>query len=137
MGNFHETSDIGALHVVDVAIFLLAVLDALGVDVVHDSVELLIHFLFAPLQVHGVLAHFEARSGHAAGVDSLAGGIHDFALDESVDRFRCAAHVGNFGYAPYLVGKQMCGVFTVDFVLGSAGRAMSQGTVQSLVQSAT
>ncbi len=44
VGNFHEAGDIGALHVVDIAVRFGAVLDALLVDFTHDSVEFLVNF---------------------------------------------------------------------------------------------
>ena len=62
-------------------------------DIGHDYVELLIHFFGRPLEVHGVLAHFETRGGYAACVDSLARSVHCAAFDESVDSFGSTAHV--------------------------------------------
>lgn len=49
VGNLHEAGDVGALHVVDVAIGLGAELDAVFVDVGHDGVQTVVHFLGAPL----------------------------------------------------------------------------------------
>lgn len=60
VGDFHEAGDVGALHVVDIAVGLCAELDTLLVDVAHDDMEFLVDFVGAPLQVHGVLAHLEA-----------------------------------------------------------------------------
>ena len=45
--HLHETGDVGAFHIVDVAIGL-AVLQSLGVNVAHDLVELSIHFFGGP-----------------------------------------------------------------------------------------
>ena len=52
VGNLQEAGDVGALHIVDVAVLLLAVLHALLVDRVHDVVELLINFCLAPAQTY-------------------------------------------------------------------------------------
>ena len=50
LGNLEESSHVGTLYVVDVAIGLCAVLHAVGVDVVHDVVQFGIYFLAAPAQ---------------------------------------------------------------------------------------
>ena len=59
VGNFHEAGDVGAFHIVDITVGFLAVFHTLGVDVLHDLVELFVDFLGSPLEVHGVLAHFK------------------------------------------------------------------------------
>ena len=43
------------------------------VQVGHDALQLLVHFLEAPEEAHGVLAHLQRGDGHAAGVGSLGG----------------------------------------------------------------
>lgn len=59
IGYFHEACDVCSLHVVDVAVGFSAVFNALGVDILHDRVETRVYFLFTPLEVFCVLAHFE------------------------------------------------------------------------------
>jgi len=41
----HEAGDVGALHVVDVAVSLLAIFHAVLVDIVHDGVQTVVNFL--------------------------------------------------------------------------------------------
>ena len=59
-GHFHESGYVGSLHVVDVATGFGAVFYALGMDVLHDAVEVLVHFFLAPGEVDGVLCHFKS-----------------------------------------------------------------------------
>lgn len=59
VGNFHEAGDVCALHVVDISVGLCAVFHALSVDILHDFMEAAVNFFGAPLEVFGVLAHFE------------------------------------------------------------------------------
>ena len=122
VGHLHEAGDVGALHVVDVAVGLASELDALLVDVAHDGVELLVHFLGAPLQVHGVLAHFQARGGYAACVHGLAGSVDDACCQEGVDGFGGAAHVADFGHEAHAVLDELTGVVAVHLVLRGAGQ---------------
>ena len=65
-----EASDVGTLHVVDVTVSLCTVLYAVLVDVGHDHMEHLVHFLCAPLEVFGVLSHFKTGNSHTTGVYS-------------------------------------------------------------------
>ena len=46
-------------------------------DALHDALQLGIHFLKAPAQTLGVLAHLQAGGGHAAGVGGLCGSVQD------------------------------------------------------------
>lgn len=59
VGYLHEAGDVGSLHVVDKAVGLGAVLYTLCVDVAHDFVETVVDLLGTPLEMLGVLAHFE------------------------------------------------------------------------------
>ncbi len=91
--DLHEAGDVGALHVVDVAVGLFAVLHASLVDGRHDEVELCVNLFTGPAEVSGVLSHFETGSGNTTGVHSLARSEEDACRLECVDGFRCAAHV--------------------------------------------
>ena len=123
MSHFHEAGDVSAFHVVDEAVGFAAVFETLSVDRSHDSVEFFVYFGFAPLEVHSVLAHFEAGSGYAACVHSLTGSVSGARVDEGVDCFGGAAHVRHFSHHFYAVGHQCFGVVAVEFVLGSAGKS--------------
>ena len=48
VGHFHEAGNVGALHVVDVAIRLCSVFYALVMDIVHNAMELFVDFGFRP-----------------------------------------------------------------------------------------
>ena len=48
LSDFHEACDVGALHVVDVTVLLLAELHASVVDACHDEVEFLVHLFARP-----------------------------------------------------------------------------------------
>src|SRR5690606_8346448 len=80
VGNLDEAGDVGALDVVDAAVFL-AVGDAGVVDGLHDAVQLGIHLAGGPVQAHGVLAHFQTATGDAAGVGGLARCGEDAGFD--------------------------------------------------------
>ena len=54
-------------------------------DVDHDGLQLAVHFLEAPAQALGVLAHFQSGGGHAAGVGSLAGAEQQAAAASSIE----------------------------------------------------
>ena len=120
LSNFHEAGDVSALHVVDVSIGLFAVLDALLVNVAHDFMKFLIHVFGAPLDMAGVLAHFQTGSGHTTGIDSLAGCVGDACGDECVDSLGGATHIGNLGNELYLIVDKLLGIVTVEFVLCGA-----------------
>ena len=123
LATFMKPAMLAQLHVVDVAVGLCAVFDTLFVDVTHDCVEFVVDFFGAPLQVHGVLAHFKSRGCYAAGVDSLAGSIDDAARDEGVDSLGCAAHVRDFADIFDTVVDELMSVFAVEFVLCGAGKS--------------
>ncbi len=119
--HLHEAGDVSALHVVQVAVGLLAVAHALLVDGGHDLVELRVDLFGGPLEVFGVLRHFEAGACHAASVDSLAGGVDGLCFDEVVDSLGGAAHVGYFRHEFHAVVNQHLRIVAVKLVLGSAG----------------
>ena len=104
IGHFHETCDIGSLDIVDVSVGLFAILDTLFMDVVHNLMELLVHFCFAPAQSHRVLCHLQARCCHTARIDRLAWSEELSGSDKLLSSFGCASHVGHFGYADRFVG---------------------------------
>ncbi len=92
-------------------------------DVEHHLVQLLVHLGCAPLQVLGILAHFQAGYAHTAGVHSLAGCVRQLVRDEVVDSLGGAAHVGNFGHHHHLVVDYHLGVGLAHLVLCGAGQA--------------
>ncbi|MNT59192.1 hypothetical protein D3C72_1966790 [compost metagenome] len=92
------------------------------VDVLHDAVQALVHLAGGPVQAHGVLAHFQAAGGHAAGVGGLARGEEDARLDEDIHSLQGGRHVGAFGHADAAIGQQRPGVFGIQLVLGRAGQ---------------
>ena len=54
VGHLHETGDIGALHVVEIAVGLHAILLALRVNLSHDLMEFGVDFCSGPLQMLGI-----------------------------------------------------------------------------------
>ena len=50
LGHLQEAGYIGTLHIVDVAIGLRAIFHTLGVNLVHDAMQLGVDLLAAPLQ---------------------------------------------------------------------------------------
>src|SRR5574343_827405 len=75
VGNLDEAGDVGAIDVTDLAV-CVATMDHAGfMDVAHDLVEAGIDLLPRPGKAHGVLAHFQARRGNAAGIAGLAWGV--------------------------------------------------------------
>ncbi len=50
LGHFEESGDVGALDVIDVAICLGAIFHAVLMDVVHDTVEIVVNLLTGPVQ---------------------------------------------------------------------------------------
>ena len=117
MGYLHEACDVGALHVVDVAVGLCAVFHTLLVDVVHDVVEFFVDFFGAPLQVHCILAHFESGGSDTSGIYCLAGGIDGVGLDEVVDGLGGTAHVADLGHHFHAVVDKHACVVAVELVL--------------------
>ena len=110
-----------SLDVVDSPL-LLAMVHAGLVDVLHDAVQALVHFAGAPVQTHGVLAHFQAAGGHATGVGGLARRVADASLDEQIHRFQGRGHIGPLGHADAAVFQQRAGVLAVQLVLRRAGQ---------------
>ena len=55
VGNLHEAGHVCAAHEVDGAVRLAAIAHALVVNVRHNLVETVVHFLGRPRDVHGVL----------------------------------------------------------------------------------
>ena len=58
-----------------------------------------IDFGCSPGNMHGVLSHFQTRSGDTAGIDGLTRSKELFVFDEQIDSFGRTSHVGHFGYA--------------------------------------
>ena len=59
LGNLHEAGYISALDIVNIAVGLLAVLHAVLVDILHDSVQAVVNLFRGPAEALRVLAHFE------------------------------------------------------------------------------
>ena len=91
-------------------------------DALHDALQLGIHFLKAPAQTLGVLAHLQAGGGHAAGVGSLGGSVQDAVGQVDLDGLRGAGHVGALAHDGAAALHQSLGRLLVDLVLGSAGQ---------------
>ena len=87
-GHLHEAGHVGTAHVVDSAVFALAILHTLGMDVFHDAVETLVDLLSAPREVLRILRHFQTRNRHTAGIGSLAWSIENACFEEGIDSFR-------------------------------------------------
>lgn len=109
-GHLHEAGDIGALHIVEVTVGLLAVSHTLLMDGSHDLMQFGIDLLGSPLEVLGILGHFKTGACHTAGVDSLAGSIVELVLDEAVDGLGGASHVGYLGHKLHAVGYDLLGI---------------------------
>ena len=92
-------------------------------DVGHDGVETVVNLFGRPLEVFGVLRHFETGNGHTTCVDSLTGSVGNLSGEESVDSFGLATHVRYFGNHHNLVFDEFLGVFGPNFVLGGAGKS--------------
>ena len=70
VGNLLETSDVGAHDVVlGMAILLGSLVGALE-DVLHDALQLGVHFLEAPRETLAVLGHFQSGGGCSRGGDT-------------------------------------------------------------------
>ena len=80
IGNFFEACYICTGHQVITQTIALGNLNRGVVDVLHDALQLLIHFLSGPVQTLGVLGHLQLGNGHAAGVDGLGGSDNDVLL---------------------------------------------------------
>ncbi len=85
--------------------------------------EHLVHFLCAPLEVFGVLSHFETGNSHTTGVYSLTGSVGNLGCDERVDSLGGATHVGNLGNHGHLVCDKLLCICLAELVLGSAGKS--------------
>src|ERR1035437_7589415 len=73
IGHFDEAGDVGAYHVVPGHTVILDRCAAVTVDIDHDAMQTLIHFLAIPAQAHRVLCHLQAGGGHTASVGGFAG----------------------------------------------------------------
>ena len=92
------------------------------IDVDHDVVQALIHFLESPGQAQAVLAHFQAGGSNAAGVGCLSRGKQDAVLLQVSDGIRGGRHVSTLGYAVAAIGNQSLGTVQAQLVLGGAGQ---------------
>ncbi len=121
VGDLQEASDVGTNHVVALEAVLLGSLVGHLVDVDHDGMEFLVHFLTGPGQPEAVLGHLQTGGGDTAGVGSLAGTEGDTFLDEEVNSLGGGGHVGTLANGDTAAGNQSLGVLQVQLVLGGAG----------------
>ena len=91
-------------------------------DALHDALQLGIHFLKAPAQTLGVLAHFQTGGGHAAGVGCLCGSVQDTVGQVDLDGLGRAGHVCALADNGAAVLDQSLSGLLVDLVLGCAGQ---------------
>ena len=127
VGHLHEAGDVGARHQVAGHAVLLGGLGGVVVDVGHDVVELLVHFLEGPAQTHGVLAHLQAGGGYAAGIGSLGGSKQHTVLLEPGNRLGGGGHIGALGHSEAAVFHQGLGALQGQLVLGGAGEGDAAG----------
>ena len=92
------------------------------VDVGHDIVKVLVYFFGRPRHAQRVLAHFQAGSGHAAGVAGFARRIENLRLHKGVHRCGGAGHIGAFGHADAAVAQEHGRIGFVELVLSGAGQ---------------
>ena len=84
--------------------------------------ELFIHFLKAPAQPEGVLAHLQPGGGHATGVGRLGGGKEDPSSLEHSHRLGRRGHICSLGHGEAAVSHQRLGAVAIQLVLGGAGQ---------------
>ncbi len=122
IGHFHKAGDVGAVDIIHEAAAFMPVLQAGFVDIGHDVVKVLVHFFGRPRHAQRVLAHFQAGSGHAAGVAGFARRIEDLRLHKGVYRGDGAGHIRAFGHADAAVTQEHGRIGFVELVLGGAGQ---------------
>lgn len=86
-------------------------------NVLHDAVELVVHFFTRPGEAHAVLCHFQTGGGNAACVGSLGRTVQDLGGEVGVDTFQVGRHVGTFSDELATVLDERAGFFAVDLVL--------------------
>ncbi len=91
-------------------------------DALHDALQLGIHFLKAPAQALGVLAHFQTGGSYAACVSSLCRSVQDAVGQVDLDGLRGAGHVGTLAHDSAAALHQSLSGLLVDLVLGCAGQ---------------
>lgn len=122
--HLHEAGNIGAGDVVGegfVGRVFLGVGQGVRVDVGHDALQLVVHFLARPGEALAVLGHFQTGRGHAAGVGGLGRAVQDFGGQVGFNAFQVRGHVGAFRHQGTAVLDEGAGVFSVDFVLRGGG----------------
>ena len=122
-GDFHEAGHICPLEVVHRAVRPEAELHALLVDILHDPMQLAVHFSGRPTDMGCILGHFKTRCCHSACIDGLSRSENHPIVLEEMDGFRTATHVGNLTAAPAAVGFEGLCIFLIQFVLESARKS--------------
>ena len=82
--------------------------------------QFLVHFLVAPTQTHRVLCHLQSACGHATSINGFAWSEERLRCHKLFGSLCCASHVRYFGHAQWLVGQNVVGICTIQFVLGGA-----------------
>ena len=91
-------------------------------DALHDLQQTRIDFLARPGNAGRVLAHFQARRGHAARIAGLARRIQHAGRLERLGRLDGGRHVGAFGHALHAIGDEKARIVDVQFILRGAGQ---------------
>src|SRR5699024_5596466 len=129
VGHLGEAGDVGARHQVALHAVGLGSLGGVGVDVLHDVLQPVVHLFKGPGQPQRVLAHLQAAGGHAAGVGSLGRGEQHAVRLQVGHRVGGGRHVGAFGHRVAAARNQRFGAFQRQFVLGGAGQGDVAGHV--------
>ena len=92
-------------------------------DIFHDAVQALIHFLGRPRESGRVLTHFETRHRHPAGVGGFSRSVEDTCLLENANGFGSGGHVGTFTHGHHAIGHEGTGIVAVNLVLRGRGES--------------
>ena len=88
IGHFEETGNICAFHIVDMAIRLGTMFYAGSMNTGHDMMQAVVHLCPAPVDLHGVLGHFQPRGGHPTSIGGLPGSIEDLLILKFFEKIR-------------------------------------------------
>ena len=94
IGNFKKTGDICSLYIINIAIRFCTVSDTCFMYIMHYLMKPLINFFGGPVQLHGILRHFQSGGAHTARIGCFTGPEKYFILMEHIDCFMCGRHVG-------------------------------------------
>jgi len=117
IGNFKETSHVGAFHVVHIAFLVFSIFHTGAMDAAHDVMQALVNLFHWPAHFHGILRHFKSRCRDTACVHRFTRGEEDLVFQEMFNSFGRAGHVRTFGNTKHSVANQVLGIFLAKFVL--------------------